>query len=168
MVFWCWATVHRYRCDYFAPYTAVSRFSTADGTKPTSPIKGQWGKAAQRNSFSGFVNWRHQPFVIDVLQAYNVIAQNDSKTTVRINEAVQRDSAALKTVAILTLTFLPATYVSVSRLERLCSRSCSIGLYHHSQSSAWVFSTSRQAVMLARGNGWYQRGFGCTGLFHFH
>jgi len=52
--------------------------------------------------------------VVDELQAYNSIAQNDSKTTVRINQAVQKDSAAMKTVAVLTLIFLPATYVSVS------------------------------------------------------
>ena len=81
---------------------------------------------------------RHQPFLTDLLQAYNTIAQNDSKTTVRINEAVQRDSAAMKTVAILTLTFLPATYVSVSRLEIFFSRS----LRHWLISFQSVFSMS--------------------------
>ena len=50
---------------------------------------------------------------IDLNQAFNTIAQIDSKTTVRISEAVQNDSAAMKTIAILTLTFLPATFVSV-------------------------------------------------------
>ncbi|KAL8701982.1 MAG: hypothetical protein Q9201_004628 [Fulgogasparrea decipioides] len=48
----------------------------------------------------------------EIALAFNTIAQNDSKATVRISEAVQRDSAAMKTVAILTLTFLPATFVS--------------------------------------------------------
>ena len=32
---------------------------------------------------------------------------------VRISEAVHNDSAAMKTIAVLTLTFLPATFVSV-------------------------------------------------------
>lgn len=39
---------------------------------------------------------------------------------VRISEAVQNDSAAMKTIAILTLTFLPATFVSVGKFSLPC------------------------------------------------
>ena len=39
---------------------------------------------------------------------------------VRINEAIQNDSAAMKTVAVLTLTFLPATFVSVLKSSPPC------------------------------------------------
>ena len=39
---------------------------------------------------------------------------------VRINEAMQNDSAAMKTVAVLTLTFLPATFVSVLKFSPPC------------------------------------------------
>ena len=50
---------------------------------------------------------------IDLNQAFNTIAQIDSKTMVKISGAVQHDSIAMKTIAILTLIFLPATFVSV-------------------------------------------------------
>ena len=57
------------------------------------------------------------PVHTDSHQAFNTIAQYDSKIMVRISEAVQNDSAAMKTIAVLTLTFLPATFVSVGRLD---------------------------------------------------
>jgi hypothetical protein len=48
-------------------------------------------------------------------QAFNMVTQKDSQATVRISEAALSDSTAMKTVAVLTLAFLPATFVSVSR-----------------------------------------------------
>ncbi len=48
-----------------------------------------------------------------------MVTQRDSKATVRIGKAARSDSAAMKTVAVLTLTFLPATFVSVSRWTRV-------------------------------------------------
>lgn len=47
-------------------------------------------------------------------KAFNSIAQYDSKTAVKISRATQIDSAAMRTVAVLTLAFLPATFISVS------------------------------------------------------
>ena len=52
-------------------------------------------------------------------QAFNMVTQRDSKATVRIGKAARSDSAAMKTVAVLTLTFLPATFVSVSRWQNV-------------------------------------------------
>ena len=49
-----------------------------------------------------------------------MIAQYDSKTMVRISGAVQNDSTAMKTIAVLTLTFLPATFVSVWKFSLPC------------------------------------------------
>jgi hypothetical protein len=46
-------------------------------------------------------------------KAYNTVAQYDSRLSVQINKAVQIDSAAMKTIAYLTLAFLPATFISV-------------------------------------------------------
>ena len=43
-----------------------------------------------------------------------MVTQRDSQASIRISEAVRSDSTAMRTVAILTLIFLPATFVSVS------------------------------------------------------
>ncbi|ERF75849.1 hypothetical protein EPUS_01215 [Endocarpon pusillum Z07020] len=48
----------------------------------------------------------------EITLAFNMVTQKDSQATVRIGKAARRDSAAMKTVAVLTLTFLPATFVS--------------------------------------------------------
>jgi hypothetical protein len=39
---------------------------------------------------------------------------------VRISEAVQNDSTAMKTIAVLTLTFLPESFVSVWKFSLPC------------------------------------------------
>ncbi|KAI9739798.1 MAG: hypothetical protein M1834_006519 [Cirrosporium novae-zelandiae] len=44
--------------------------------------------------------------------AFNTVAQYDSRTSVRIGQEVQLDSATMKTIATLNLMFLPATFVS--------------------------------------------------------
>ncbi|OJJ50609.1 hypothetical protein ASPZODRAFT_126502 [Penicilliopsis zonata CBS 506.65] len=44
--------------------------------------------------------------------AFHVMAQFDSEMSVEIGHAAQSDSAAMKTIAVLTLIFLPATFVS--------------------------------------------------------
>lgn len=44
--------------------------------------------------------------------AFNTITQYDSKVMVKMSEAVRRDSAAMRTIAVLTLTLLPATFVA--------------------------------------------------------
>lgn len=60
------------------------------------------------------------PANTDLDQAFNMIAQYDSKTMVRISEAVQNNSTAMKTIAVLTLTFLPATFISVWKFSLPC------------------------------------------------
>jgi hypothetical protein len=47
-------------------------------------------------------------------KAFHTVAQYDSKVSVQVGQAAQSDSAAMKTIAFLGLTFLPATYVCVS------------------------------------------------------
>lgn len=44
--------------------------------------------------------------------AFNTVAQHDSGITVRIGKAAQNDSAAVKTIALLTLIFLPGTFIA--------------------------------------------------------
>lgn len=43
---------------------------------------------------------------------FNTVAQHDSGVTVRIGKAAQKDSAAMKTIALLTLIFLPGTFIA--------------------------------------------------------
>jgi hypothetical protein len=46
--------------------------------------------------------------------AFNVVAQHDSRTAVEIGQAAKDDSSSMKTIAVLTLVFLPGTAISVS------------------------------------------------------
>lgn len=55
------------------------------------------------------------------LKVHNLIAQRDSlrnieigKDTKEVAAASKRDSSAMKTIAVLTMIFLPGTFVSVS------------------------------------------------------
>ncbi|THY12279.1 hypothetical protein D6D00_10487, partial [Aureobasidium pullulans] len=43
---------------------------------------------------------------------FNMMAQKDNDVNIDIAKATRIDSAAMKTIAVVTLTFLPATYVS--------------------------------------------------------
>ncbi|KAG9234148.1 hypothetical protein BJ875DRAFT_462349 [Amylocarpus encephaloides] len=43
--------------------------------------------------------------------AFNIVAQHDSRVAVGINEAAKTDSAAMKTISILGLIFLPGTFI---------------------------------------------------------
>jgi hypothetical protein len=45
---------------------------------------------------------------------YSLISQRDSRINLRIAEAAQQDSRTMKTIALLTLIFLPGTLVAVS------------------------------------------------------
>ncbi|KAF9760890.1 hypothetical protein IL306_004067 [Fusarium sp. DS 682] len=48
----------------------------------------------------------------EIQLAFNSVAQYDSRISVEIGQATQSDSAAMKTIAFVTLGFLPATFVS--------------------------------------------------------
>jgi hypothetical protein len=47
------------------------------------------------------------------LQAFHTAAQRDSKTQVQIGEEAKKETAAMKAIAVITMTFLPATFISV-------------------------------------------------------
>lgn len=47
-------------------------------------------------------------------QVYNRFAQRDNITTQKISEATNRDSAAMKSLAVLGAVFFPGTFVAVS------------------------------------------------------
>ena len=44
--------------------------------------------------------------------AFHTVSQYDARTSVKIGRAAQEDSSAMKTISILTLVFLPATFIS--------------------------------------------------------
>ncbi|KAG8677612.1 hypothetical protein FPOAC2_03745 [Fusarium poae] len=48
----------------------------------------------------------------EVQLAFNSVAQYDSRIAVKIGRATQSDSAAMKTIAFVTLAFLPGTFIS--------------------------------------------------------
>jgi hypothetical protein len=48
------------------------------------------------------------------LQAFNAAAQRDSKIQVRMGEQATSEASAMRAIAVVTMTFLPATFVSVS------------------------------------------------------
>lgn len=48
----------------------------------------------------------------EIQLAYNTVAQYDAGVSVRVGQAAQLDSAAMKTVAFATLIFLPPTFIS--------------------------------------------------------
>lgn len=58
-------------------------------------------------------------------QVYNLVAQRDTRAThdlardsAKIAEATLRDSSSMKTIAAMTLIFLPATFVCVRATHR--------------------------------------------------
>ena len=57
-------------------------------------------------------------------QAYNIVAQRDSQMTVRSSQAARGDSAAMKTMAVLTLIFL------LQRLLMVWPTTCWMGTRH--------------------------------------
>jgi Mg2+ and Co2+ transporter CorA len=47
----------------------------------------------------------------EVQLAFNTVAQHDASVTLEISRATQLDSATMKTIAFVTLTFLPPTFI---------------------------------------------------------
>ncbi|KAI8930739.1 hypothetical protein NX059_012347 [Plenodomus lindquistii] len=48
----------------------------------------------------------------EIALAFNAASQRDSKIQVRIGEEARREASAMKAIAVVTMTFLPATFVS--------------------------------------------------------
>ena len=46
-------------------------------------------------------------------QAFNLVSQNQNQTTALINRAARHDAQTVRAISIVTLIFLPATFVSV-------------------------------------------------------
>jgi len=47
------------------------------------------------------------------IQAFHTAAERDSKVQVRIGEEAKKETTAMRTLAVITMTFLPATFISV-------------------------------------------------------
>jgi hypothetical protein len=58
----------------------------------------------------------------------NMLNLRLAKATARVAEETRQDSSAMKTLALVTLTFLPATAVAVSTITFIChtKRSCDL------------------------------------------
>ncbi|CZR68590.1 uncharacterized protein PAC_18489 [Phialocephala subalpina] len=53
----------------------------------------------------------HKKIELIIPQAFNTVAQHDSRIAVQIGKATQIDSAAMKTISVLGLAFLPGTFI---------------------------------------------------------
>jgi hypothetical protein len=53
-------------------------------------------------------------------QSYNMIAQRDSQVMTGLGEAARLDSGAMRTIAVVTMAFLPPTFLSI-RAPRYCT-----------------------------------------------
>jgi hypothetical protein len=51
---------------------------------------------------------------LDYLQSEHSVAQQQNESMVDIGKATREDSSAMRTIAFVTMAFLPATFVAVS------------------------------------------------------
>jgi hypothetical protein len=69
----------------------------------------------------------------EIQLAFNVVSQFDSHASVAIGRATQYDSYSMRLIALLTLTFLPATFVSAL---------FSMSFFNYDPDSGWIVSES--------------------------
>ncbi|KAG9198592.1 hypothetical protein G6514_009834 [Epicoccum nigrum] len=82
---------------------------------------GRWTATQQQISFQGQLirnlklraQANQERLQSEITLAYNRITQRDSKVMLDISSATKSDSKAMKTVALVTMVFLPATFTSV-------------------------------------------------------
>ncbi|KAI1738124.1 hypothetical protein F4680DRAFT_191165 [Xylaria scruposa] len=67
----------------------------------------------------------------EIQLAFNIVAQHDAGTSVEIGRATQSDSVTMKSIAFVTLTFLPPTFVSAI---------FSMSFFNYSADSGWAIS----------------------------
>ncbi|KAI0412426.1 hypothetical protein F5X98DRAFT_354893 [Xylaria grammica] len=67
----------------------------------------------------------------EIQLAFNTVAQYDASTSVKIGLATQSDSVTMKSIAFVTLTFLPPTFVSAI---------FSMSFFDYSADSGWALS----------------------------
>jgi hypothetical protein len=48
------------------------------------------------------------------MQTYNLLAQRDNKLNITIAQASKKDSTTMRSIAIVTILFLPGAYIAVS------------------------------------------------------
>jgi ABC-type multidrug transport system fused ATPase/permease subunit len=75
-------------------------------------------------------------------QAFHTVAQYDSGTAVVIGKATQVDSAAMKTISVLGLAFLPGTFISVGALSAF------IGMYSLTLNPSRQYSAQASSIFL--------------------
>ncbi|KAI0402420.1 hypothetical protein F4802DRAFT_368308 [Xylaria palmicola] len=90
----------------------------------------------------------------EIQLAFNTVAQHDARTSVKIGLATQSDSMTMKSIAVVTLTFLPPTFISAI---------FSMSFFNFSPESGWsisrefwlywVFAVPTTVVVLL----WYHR-----------
>ena len=90
------------------------------------------------------------------------MAQRDNKLNIEIARANKRDSAAMKTIAILTMLFLPGAYIAVSSIPlKSCKRRSTNKNFR--LFSVWTCSTGRHKMMKR----FFQDTFGSTGRLRY-
>ncbi|KAF2971315.1 hypothetical protein GQX73_g2262 [Xylaria multiplex] len=67
----------------------------------------------------------------EIQLAFNTVAQHDAKTSVKIALATQSDSLSMKSIALVTLAFLPPTFVCAI---------FSMSFFDYNADSGWAFS----------------------------
>ncbi|KAI1116609.1 hypothetical protein F5Y14DRAFT_48744 [Nemania sp. NC0429] len=67
----------------------------------------------------------------EIQLAFNIVAQHDASTSVKIGLATQSDSVAMKSIAFVTLTFLPPTFVCAI---------FSMSFFDYSADAGWAIS----------------------------
>jgi hypothetical protein len=73
-------------------------------------------------------------------QAINLVAQYDSRSSVQISANTQTDSAAMKTISVLGLVFLPGTFICVCASHPFPSPKKQTNLYPKSLFSTTFFN----------------------------
>jgi Mg2+ and Co2+ transporter CorA len=67
----------------------------------------------------------------EIQLSFNIVAQYDSGVSVKIAQAAKADSAAMKTISLLTLAFLPPTFICAI---------FSMSFFDYSADSGWIVS----------------------------
>lgn len=67
----------------------------------------------------------------EIQLAFNIVAQHDAAITVEISRATRSDSETMKTLAFVTLTFLPPTFICAV---------FSMSFFHYDDGSGWAVS----------------------------
>ncbi|KAJ3939352.1 uncharacterized protein N0V96_010800 [Colletotrichum fioriniae] len=92
----------------------------------------------------------------EISLAYNMVAQSDARISVAIGRATQRDSEAMKTVAFLTLLFLPSTFVSAVFSTSFFDYDSGADSWNVS-SKFWVYWVVAVPITLVTALLWYYR-----------